>query len=58
MSELRAYKNIERVFNATTQQEHVIAEYSNGYCRGFNSCEKFYLKEDVDVPFELRIPLD
>lgn len=47
--ELRAYKNIECVFNATTQQKQVIAEDSDGYCRGFNSCEEFYPKEDVDT---------
>jgi len=47
--ELSAYKNIERVFNATTQQEQVIAEDNAGYGRGFNSCPEFYLKEDVDA---------
>lgn len=47
--ELKAYKNIERVFNATAQREQVIAEDNAGYRIGFNSCEKFYLKEDVDA---------
>lgn len=46
--ELEVFKNMERVFNATTQQEQVIAEDNAGYCRGFNSCEEFYLKSDVD----------
>lgn len=47
--ELKAYKNIERVFDATMQQEQVIAENSDGYRRGFNSCEEFYPKEDVEA---------
>jgi len=46
---LEVFKNMERVFNATTQQENVIAEDSDGYRRGFNSCEEFYLKVDVDA---------
>lgn len=45
---LKSLKNIEIVFNTTTQQEQVSAEDSEGNCYGFDSWEEVYLKDSVD----------